>query len=101
VWAHNSHLGDARYTHLESKAPEKEIIVGQLIKENYGTEAITVGQLTYNGFVTCADNWDEQHQFKTIRNALPNSYEELFHMVSKKVYYTLLFFFSNVKSHDF
>jgi erythromycin esterase-like protein len=85
VWAHNSHLGDARYTHLESKAPEKELNVGQLIRETYEVEVITVGQLTYNGSMTCADNWNEPHQMKTIRNAFPNSYEELLHMVSKKV----------------
>jgi len=37
VWAHNSHIGDARYT--EMGAERKELNVGQLCRERFGADA--------------------------------------------------------------
>ena len=34
VWAHNSHVGDARYTDMGRK--RGEVNVGQLMRERYG-----------------------------------------------------------------
>src|SRR5919201_1605433 len=56
VWAHNSHLGDARATEV---AEQGEWNVGQLVRERFGSEAVLVGFSTYSGTVTAASNWDE------------------------------------------
>jgi erythromycin esterase-like protein len=76
VWAHNSHLGDARATQMGERG---EWNVGQLIRERHGPQAVLVGFTTYNGTVTAASEWDEPAQLKRVRFALKGSYENLFH----------------------
>lgn len=76
VWAHNSHLGDARATQM-SKAGEWNL--GQLVREKYGQDAVVIGFSTYTGTVTATTNWNELPQLKQVRPALPDSYEALFH----------------------
>ncbi|MER3493143.1 MAG: erythromycin esterase [Mastigocladus sp. ERB_26_2] len=76
VWAHNSHLGDARATDM---AQVGEVNVGQLVRERYGDEVVLIGFTTYTGTVTAATNWDEPAQLKQILPALPGSYEDIFH----------------------
>jgi erythromycin esterase-like protein/adenine/guanine phosphoribosyltransferase-like PRPP-binding protein len=76
VWAHNSHLGDARATEMSQRG---ELNVGQLVRERYGREAILVGFTTYHGTVTAASNWDGPAERKHVRPALAGSYEALFH----------------------
>jgi erythromycin esterase-like protein len=78
VWAHNSHLGDARATDMGEAG---ELNVGQLVRERYGEEAVSVGFSTYQGTVTAASDWDEPAERKCVRPALPESYEALFHEV--------------------
>lgn len=78
VWAHNSHLGDARATDMGEAG---ELNVGQLVRERYGEEAVSVGFSTYQGTVTAASDWDEPAERKCVRPALLESYEALFHEV--------------------
>ncbi|MDR3638473.1 MAG: erythromycin esterase family protein [Isosphaeraceae bacterium] len=78
VWAHNSHLGDARAT---ERCESGEWNVGQLVRERYGREAFLVGFTTFDGTVTAASNWDSPAERKAVRPALPESYERLFHGV--------------------
>ena len=73
IWAHNSHLGDARFTEMGEQG---ELNVGQLVRERYGDQAVLIGFSTYSGTVTAADDWDMPAQRKTVRPALPGSYEE-------------------------
>jgi erythromycin esterase-like protein len=76
VWAHNSHLGDARYTDMGRR---RELNLGQLARERYGEEAVRiVGFSTNTGTVTAADDWDEPGRQMRVRPALPGSYERLF-----------------------
>jgi erythromycin esterase-like protein len=77
VWAHNSHLGDARATEMGRR--RGELNVGQLVREAHGREALLVGFSTHRGTVTAASNWGEPAQRKTVRPALAQSYEALFH----------------------
>jgi erythromycin esterase-like protein len=56
-----------------------EINVGQLIRERYGTDTISVGFTTYQGTVTAASAWDGPTERKRVRPALPESYEALLH----------------------
>ncbi len=76
VWAHNSHLGDARATDMGEQG---ELNVGQLVRERYDNDAVLVGFSTYSGTVTAASNWDAPAERKRVRPALPDSYEALFH----------------------
>src|SRR5215469_3110769 len=76
VWAHNSHLGDARATEMGRVG---ELNLGQLVRERHPNESFLVGFTSYSGEVTAASNWDEPAQRKMVRRALPNSVESLFH----------------------
>lgn len=76
VWAHNSHVGNARATQM---ARYGEINVGQLLKERYGKEVISVGFSTYSGTVSAASNWGGHVERKVVRPALEGSYEALLH----------------------
>jgi erythromycin esterase-like protein len=77
VWAHNSHLGDARATDM-GKAGEWN--VGQLVREQYRFDAALIGFTTYEGTVTAASDWGEVAERKIVRPAFSGSYEALFHM---------------------
>jgi erythromycin esterase-like protein len=76
VWAHNSHLGDARATEMGVGG---ELSLGQLVREAYGREALLVGFTTYEGTVIAASDWDAAAERKRVRAAVPDSYEALFH----------------------
>ena len=76
IWAHNSHVGDARATEMGDSG---ELNLGQLVRENSADEAVLVGWSTYTGTVTAASNWDEPPQRKRVRPAIAGSYEALFH----------------------
>ncbi|MDB5405191.1 MAG: Erythromycin esterase [Rhodospirillales bacterium] len=76
VWAHNSHLGDARATEMGRRG---EINVGQLVREKYGGDAVLVGFTTHHGTVTAASDWGAPAERKRVRPALPGSYEAMFH----------------------
>ncbi|HJQ09995.1 MAG TPA: erythromycin esterase family protein [Gemmatimonadaceae bacterium] len=76
LWAHNSHLGDARATEMGARG---ELNVGQLIRQKFGDAARLVGFTTYSGTVTAANDWDEPGERKRVRPSLPESYELGFH----------------------
>lgn len=77
VWAHNSHVGDARATEMSARG---EFNIGQLVREQH-TATYSIGFSTYEGIVTAASDWDEPEQYKKIVPGLKGSYEELFHQV--------------------
>jgi erythromycin esterase-like protein len=78
VWAHNSHLGDARATDMVAAG---ELNVGQLVRERFGCEAVLIGLGTNRGTVTAASSWGGVAERKRVRPALPESFEALFHEV--------------------
>ena len=78
VWAHNSHLGDARATQMSERG---ELNLGQLVREHFGKEAVSIGFTTYDGTVTAASDWDAPAERKNVRPAHPESFEALFHDV--------------------
>jgi erythromycin esterase-like protein len=84
VWAHNSHVGNARATQMGLRG---EINLGQLCRERrdgavldgVGGGVINVGFTTHHGTVSAASTWGGPVERKQLRPALPGSYEELFH----------------------
>jgi erythromycin esterase-like protein len=78
VWAHNSHIGDARATEMGQRG---ELNIGQLARESYGRDAVLVGFTTDHGTVTAASDWGAPAERKFVREALTGSYEAIFHAV--------------------
>ncbi|CAN5195117.1 hypothetical protein BH11PSE14_BH11PSE14_13910 [soil metagenome] len=77
VWAHNSHLGDARATQMSERG---EWNVGQLLREQAGVaQALLVGFTTYTGHVTAARDWDAPAERRWVRPARKDSCEHLFY----------------------
>ena len=83
VWAHNSHLGDARATEV---AAQGQLNVGQLVRERHAGDCRLVGFSTFTGTVTAADDWGGPAERKRVRPALRDSYERLFHRLDEKAF---------------
>jgi erythromycin esterase-like protein len=76
VWAHNSHIGDARATQMGDAG---ECNLGQLIRQRYGAQCRSIGFTTYSGTVTAASGWGSPAERKEVQPARLDSYEALFH----------------------
>jgi erythromycin esterase-like protein/predicted phosphoribosyltransferase len=76
VWAHNSHVGDARATEVWA---DGQFTLGQLVRQRYGDESRLIGFSTYSGTVTAASEWGGVAERKAVRPALNGSIEELLH----------------------
>lgn len=79
VWAHNSHIGDARATDMG--AGRNELNIGQLCKETFGDTALNIGTGTYTGTVAAAHGWGGDMNIMSVRPGMRGSYEELMHAV--------------------
>jgi erythromycin esterase-like protein len=77
VWAHNSHIGDARRT--EMGTVRAQLSLGQLCRERFGDEAALIGFGTHTGTVAAADDWDGDVKTKRLRPSHRDSYERLLH----------------------
>jgi erythromycin esterase-like protein len=77
VWAHNSHIGDARATEMGKVRGEHNI--GQLIRERLADDAALIGFGTHAGTVTCATDWDGHTETKRIIPSRRDSHERLCH----------------------
>ncbi|AEO63048.1 6ddbe41c-0e37-4f81-bd81-dcb175c8af31 [Thermothielavioides terrestris] len=82
VWAHNSHIGDARATSMGWT--REELNIGQLCKETFGKQALNIGCSGNTGTVAAARRWDGDMQVMQVRPGLPGSYEELMHATGVK-----------------
>jgi erythromycin esterase-like protein len=81
VWAHNSHLGDARATEMSARG---ELNVGQLVRERHPGDCRLIGFTTYCGTVTAATDWGALADRKQVRPGLAGSIEELFHRTGQR-----------------
>jgi erythromycin esterase-like protein len=71
VWAHNSHIGDARATSMSWAS--HELNIGELCKREFGDDALSIGT------VAAAQNWESDMNIMKVQPGLPGSYEELMH----------------------
>jgi protein-L-isoaspartate(D-aspartate) O-methyltransferase len=77
VWAHNSHIGDARATEMGRVRGEHNI--GQLVRERWGQQAALIGFGTHSGTVTAASDWDSPRETKRVLPSRADSYERQCH----------------------
>ena len=76
VWAHNSHIGDARATDMAACG---ELNIGQLCRQKFGQRAYSIGFGTDSGTVAAASDWGGPMEVKKVNPSLAGSYEKLCH----------------------
>ncbi len=77
VWAHNTHIGDARATMMRASGQHN---IGQLAREQLGMDAVVaVGFTTHRGTVQAGSAWGEPMQTMRIPPAQPGSLEDWLH----------------------
>lgn len=75
VWAHNTHIGDARATTMANSGMKN---IGQLARETFGMDQVfAVGFGTYRGTVLAGRRWEGPMQQMQIPDAVEGSYEEV------------------------
>lgn len=75
VWAHNTHVGDARATSMAASGMNN---IGQLIRETRGGENVfIVGFGTYQGQVIAGESWGEPMRVMRVPPAARGSLEEI------------------------
>jgi erythromycin esterase-like protein len=78
VWAHNSHVGDARYTSMGAR--RNEINIGQLCRERLGADNVSIiGCCTHTGTVAAAHEWDEDMEIMKVKPSRDDSWERIAH----------------------
>jgi erythromycin esterase-like protein len=76
VWAHNTHVGDARATDMTRW---DQVNIGQLLRESQGEAQVYIlGFATHGGKVIAGANWGSPMQTMNIIPARPNSIEAIF-----------------------
>ena len=77
VWAHNSHVGDARHTDMGKRRGEHNL--GQLARERHGDDVALVGfgtdRGTDRGTVAAASEWGGPMDGERVLRARPDSHE--------------------------
>lgn len=76
VWAHNSHIGDARATQMSARG---ELNIGQLARQKYGDKVYNIGFGTDQGTVAAASDWGGTMEIKQVQPSRTDSYERIFH----------------------
>ncbi len=75
VWAHNTHIGDARATDMKNAGMKN---IGQIAREELGKDQVyAIGFGTYQGEVLAARQWEGAMEQMRIPEAKPGSYEDV------------------------
>ncbi|MDR0184301.1 protein-L-isoaspartate(D-aspartate) O-methyltransferase [Lysobacter arvi] len=77
VWAHNSHIGDARHTDMGQARGEHNI--GQLVRQRHSGQAALIGFGTHTGTVAAAHDWGDAMEIMDVRPSRAGSIERLCH----------------------
>lgn len=87
VWAHNTHVGDARFTEMHLSGIQN---IGELSRVHWGPERIfIVGFSTYKGRVLAGSQWGAPMQNTQIAAAGRNSMEYLMKKTGLSAFYLL------------
>ncbi|WP_433272183.1 erythromycin esterase family protein [Actinosynnema sp. CS-041913] len=77
VWAHNTHVGDARATGMAGRG---EVNIGQLARERHGDDQVVlVGFGSHRGTVIAGDAWGAPMREMPVPPARPGSLEDVLH----------------------
>lgn len=77
VWAHNTHIGDARYTDM---ADDDMINIGELVREVHAPEGVVlVGFSSQRGSVIAGDEWEAPMERMNVPAARRHSWEDVLH----------------------
>jgi erythromycin esterase len=88
VWAHNTHIGDARATDM---ARDGMVNLGQLVREEYGEEnACLVGFGTHHGTVIAGQAWDAPMEVMGVPDAVEGSWEDVLYQTGRADFFLLL-----------
>jgi protein-L-isoaspartate(D-aspartate) O-methyltransferase len=82
VWAHNSHIGDARHTDMGQV--RDELNIGQLCRQRFGDNCALIGMGTDHGTVAAASDWDGEMEIKQVRPSRDDSVERQCHDSGKE-----------------
>ena len=75
VWAHNTHIGDARYTEMQQYGQEN---IGQLSRLSQGPDQVLlVGFATYRGTVLAGSSWEGRRRTMRVPRAQEGSIEKV------------------------
>jgi erythromycin esterase len=77
IWAHNTHIGDARFTDMHQ---QNQVNIGLLTREHFGEDkTLLVGFGTYKGKVTAGRQWGSDMLELNLPAAMPGSIEDKLH----------------------
>lgn len=81
VWAHNTHVGDARYTDM---AGVGMLNIGQLAREQHGEDSVVlVGFGSHRGSVIAGKSWGAPMERMQLLEARVGSWEDVLHLASQ------------------
>lgn len=84
VWAHNTHIGDARFTDM---AQSGMINIGQLVREKKGIQnTVLVGFSTYSGTVIACEKWGAKMEIINVPPAREGSWDNILHDLNNDPY---------------
>jgi erythromycin esterase len=82
VWAHNTHIGDARFTDM---SPSGMINIGQLVREKKGIQnTVLIGFSTYEGTVIAAREWGARMEIVNVPKAIEDSWDHFLHNLNEE-----------------
>lgn len=88
VWAHNSHVGDARAT---GRARFGEWNMGQLTREHWPAgSSFTLGFTTHTGTVMAASEWGGEPRVQQLRPSMRGSHGAIFHEAGIPSFFLIL-----------
>lgn len=76
LWAHNSHIGDARAYKIKNN-----LNIGELLKKLLGKKIINIGFTTSNGYVRASHRWGGKDYNQKMNRPITNSYEKDFDLI--------------------
>ncbi len=83
VWAHNTHIGDARFTDM---SPSGMINIGQLVREKKGIQnTVLIGFSTYEGTVIAAREWGARMEIMNVPQAMEGSWDYFLHNLNEEL----------------
>jgi erythromycin esterase len=97
VWAHNTHIGDARATDMSK---DNMINLGELVRERKNmNNTVLIGFGTYKGSVIAAKKWGEKMEQIEVPPAIDGSWDNILHNI-KNEFTTITTSYSNNNNNN-